>query len=135
MPQAHMYTPYVSASIETMMRKQDVRMVRMSGFAPTFGQMFVKATRSVLEGLAQWNRKRKIANEMYELSDHMLADIGLNRFDIPRVAAESARIKSSTKVAQGKVAASQTAKIVPFAVSDEAEKVTVASNDDALKVA
>jgi uncharacterized protein YjiS (DUF1127 family) len=47
---------------------------------------------SVVRALRAWRRYNASLNELNRLGDRELADIGLSRSDIPRVAWESARV-------------------------------------------
>ena len=49
---------------------------------------------SILSFLDSWRRYNKALRELYRLGDRELADIGITRSDIPRIAWDSANVKS-----------------------------------------
>ncbi len=65
--------------------------------APKIGEL----SRMVIESVQIWFRRRAIEAELWDLSDHMLADIGVVRGDIARISREWA--KSESPISRAKV--------------------------------
>jgi uncharacterized protein YjiS (DUF1127 family) len=48
---------------------------------------------AIINFLQAWKRYNSSLNELYQLGDRELADIGITRSDIPRIAWDSASVK------------------------------------------
>ncbi len=56
---------------------------------PSFATLFARAGRTlagVVRGVAAWQERRRLVNRLSSLDDRLLADIGIERADIPAVA-------------------------------------------------
>jgi uncharacterized protein YjiS (DUF1127 family) len=49
---------------------------------------------AIVNFIQAWKRYNASLNELYQLGDRELADIGITRSDIPRIAWDSANVKS-----------------------------------------
>ncbi len=78
------------------------QMTMTSDFAPAHGRRhgkstllawFEDTTQKLADSLEWYRNYRDSAKELERLSDRELDDIGISRYDIPRVAAQSATMK------------------------------------------
>lgn len=108
---------------------QDMIQRAVSGYryspdkAPTIGELPLMATKAV----RRWLRRRNTEVELCNLSDHMLEDIGIARWDIARIARESA--KHAAPLAAAKINDLKT-EITALVDSTQAP-VSGVANDDA----
>lgn len=63
-----------------------------SGFRPIEGEGFFTMTlKSLTQKIHSWRRYRQTVRELSLLSDHELADLGINRYDIESLARKSSQ--------------------------------------------
>ncbi len=93
-----MLAPYADKFILTMFTED--MYARANGhehFIPMkragFGKLFMDIFGGASNTIAIWLRARKIESELHQLSDHMLNDIGIERWNIHTVAQKWAHIE------------------------------------------
>lgn len=96
--------------------------------APKIGEL----PRMVIKSAQRWARRRSIEAELWDLSDHMLADIGVVRGDIARLAREWAI--SETPMSRAKIIGPNS-EITAVVSSADAPVTTVANDDDMVRAA
>lgn len=84
--------------------------------------------RGLVDLVAQANQRQVLYKQLIALDDHMLADIGIRRTDIPRLVAESYRTK--TWAPQGTTAETRPDPLPdPLTIKEDLAVVDVAAND------
>ncbi|WP_200845395.1 DUF1127 domain-containing protein [Roseomonas sp. 18066] len=98
----------ISTAAAPMSSAQTVALEAMQVRDEAIGQWIRKAATTAFRAVIEFPRRRRIYDELSMLSDRELADIGLNRGDIPRVFEEKfeARAKlAANGLPQGRAAA------------------------------
>lgn len=79
-------TRQMSLFAEDMIQRETGRKVFVAGSAPEFSTMIKQIVPTVIDSIIIWNRTRIIENELFDMSQHMLDDIGVVRGEIRAVA-------------------------------------------------
>jgi len=79
-------TRQMSLFAEDMIQRKIGRQTFVAGSAPEFSAMIKNIIPTIVYGVIAWNRRRQIENELFDMSDHMLSDIGVVRGEIRTVA-------------------------------------------------
>ena len=53
---------------------------------PSLARLIVRSVRRIAGGIAAWQERRRLVQRLSSLDDRLLADIGIERADIPEVA-------------------------------------------------
>ncbi len=131
---------------EDMIRRLEGSHSFVAGQAPEFGTLVSRLTAKIVDGVARWIRRNRIELELNALSDHMLEDIGVERWQIKEIAKTFAssevrreRIQRQAVKAARILEAAEAAKaarIKPYIPAIAAPIVSVAvANDDQRNIA
>lgn len=98
-------TRQMSLFAEDMIQRETGRKIFVAGSAPEFSTMIKQIVPNMIAGIIAWNRARTIENELFELDERMLSDIGVVRGEIRSVArkwavAESKKDRAARSVAK-----------------------------------
>ncbi len=98
--------------------------------AMSIGVALGKGARNLVNSVVRWNKRRLVTAELQGLNDRLLADIGLVRSDINRVAHEWTRTYAPVRTARADKPL-HTAEIKTFTPAQAAASSIVVANDDA----
>lgn len=72
-----------------MQRRELCSFPKRRGFAPAVKRLKIMILSHIVSAYRQWRRYNRSLSELNRLGDRELADIGITRSDIPRVAWEN----------------------------------------------
>lgn len=95
-------TRQMSLFAEDMVQRNIGRQTFVAGSAPDFSVMVKNLIPSIVDGFVAWKRRQQIESQLFEMSDHMLSDIGVVRGEIRTVARNWAIAETKRNRAEGK---------------------------------